>query len=169
MNEQEIISCLKENRKKGVGFAFMPSEVQEWCRQHCSEKIFRILDEGEWPVKETPIMCRPDSIYCVDADYEPKPEFKPDWQEFDIEENGYFYYEGKEYYYRDDVTFERRNSDTFKGFGGWLYDNGNGRKFWTTFLHVIDKNGVFTRVVEPDVDVRPIYPTKIRFWKYRGE
>ena len=40
MTEQEIIDYLKENKNKGVAFAFMPEDVKEWCRNRYDRSIF---------------------------------------------------------------------------------------------------------------------------------
>lgn len=168
MTEQEIISCLKENRKKGVAFAFMPSEVQEWCAKHFSERIFYIVDEGKWGCKETSIMCSPDSLYCLDADYEPEPQFKPHYEEFDVNENGFFHImKGSDLIYYHWFNWQRfieENFDNYNNFGGWLYD-----KLWSTNVLImtdIDKREM-SEYSGKDKTVVPVTPTKIKFWRYR--
>lgn len=187
MTEQEIITYLKENRKRGVAFAFMSSEVQEWCRKHFSERIFYIVDDGAWSRKETSILCCPDSIYCIDKDYEPFKSFKSDWQEFDIDDSGCFEFEGKKYYYREDTLFETENRNKFKGFGGWLYTEG-GHQIWsmTPRISVCDSDIAWSEPdikgehqncsmtprsdvawAESDIEAKPATPIKIRFWRIK--
>lgn len=48
MTEQEIINFLKENKAKGVGFAFMPEEVKNWCRYQNSKRIFCVFVDEDW-------------------------------------------------------------------------------------------------------------------------
>ena len=120
-----------------------------------------------WGSKQIKICCLNSSVYALDYDYELKPEFVPHWEEFDINENGYFYYEGKEYYYRDDVAFEKRYSDTFKGFGGWLFKD----RIWCTNpqvkTHVDIEDGSVSDFVSKDDICEPLIPSKIRFWRYK--
>lgn len=42
MKENEIIQYLKNNRSKGVAFAFMPESVKEWCRNRYDRSIFMV-------------------------------------------------------------------------------------------------------------------------------
>lgn len=186
MTEQEIIKYLKENRTKGVAFNFMPEEVKHWCGYNSADKIFNVYNG---------LCLEPGSVnrfdgryvYYLSEDYELKHEFKPDWQEFNIDEDGYFEFEDKRYYYREDARFETENRDKFKGFGGWLYTEG-GRQIWsmTPRISVRDsditwsepdingehQNGSMTprsdvAWSEPDIESKSSISTKIRFWRYK--
>lgn len=170
MSEKEIVEYLKANKTMGVALAFMPPDVRRWCEKHQNDDIFMIFDSDyKWVnIVCPPINLGPRTIYSIKDDYEPKPEFKPHFVEFDIDENGYFYYEGKQYYYREDVAFEKRNSDTFKGFGGWLYE-GKAFDSWTTTINLL-YGGCLYNYLRSDQNAyettAPI-PIKIRFWRYR--
>lgn len=170
MSEKEIVEYLKANKTMGVALAFMPSDVRRWCEKHQNDDIFMIFDSDyKWVnIVCPPINLGPRTIYSIKDDYEPKPEFKPHFVEFDVDENGYFYYEGKQYYYRDDVAFEKHNSDTFKGFGGWLYECNNG-PMWVTIPHIACEGNLYwyMKLNENQREITAPIPTKIRFWRYR--
>lgn len=167
MTEQEIITYLKENRNKGVIYDFMPSDVRCWCSEHRDEIIFNIYYSGSGWNGPCTIDCGERSVYCLVEDYELEPQFKPDWEEFEIDEDGCFEFEGKRYYYREDARFETENRNKFRGFGGWLYE---GKEFdlWTTTLHLL-YGGCLYNYLRSDQNAYertvPI-PTKIRFWRY---
>lgn len=161
MTENEIISYLKENKNKGVAFDFMPSEVKDWCMARQGEPIFNVYFADGWDNTKTGINCCYAGIYALTDDYEPKHEFKPDWQDFDIDEDGYFQFDGKKYFYRDDARFETENRDKFKGFGGMLFD-----EVWKLVPRVVDERGFAWEVYKLNEKVCPVTPTKIRFWRY---
>ena len=165
MTEQEIMDILIQNREKGIAFGFLPVEVQEWCKARMNQHIFNVYRDDEWFNGESCISCSNSHIYTLTKDYKPKPRFDPHFVEFDIDKNGYFYYEGKQYYYRDDVAFEKRHSYIFKGFGGWLYTTDNKQQVWSTVPFVLSDNDNCA-VTESNEEAKPIYPTKIRFWRY---
>lgn len=167
MTEQEIISYLKENKKKGVIFAFMPDDVQNWCNKHFSEHIFSIFVDDKWDNKRE-ILCLKDTVYALSEDYESEQEFKPYWQEFEIDEDGYFYYNNVEFYYRDDALFEKRYNHIFKGFGGWLYKCNDG-PVWTTIPHIAYKGELYMYLSLDgnEHEITAPIPTKIRFMRYR--
>lgn len=91
-----------------------------------------------------------------------KETFKPHYQEFKIDEDGYFYFNGRRYYYREDVRFEVENAEKFKGFGGWLYRGGG---FWSTNAMIHSGCNLVDRVGDTIRDITPAIPTKIRFWR----
>lgn len=165
MNEQDIIRYLKENKTKGVAFGFMPREVGIWCCEHRNEEIFHIYLSG-WSDK-CGIDCRDNLIYCLAEDYKPKPKFKPHYEEFEIDKDGCFEFEGKRYYYREDARFETENQNRFKGFGGWLYE-GKDFDLWTT-VPQLQYGGHLYDSLRSDQNAyertTPI-PTTIRFWRY---
>lgn len=164
MNEQQIVDYLKGNFQRGVAFRFMPNEVQRWCMKHAEEDIFfRFDDEHGWGSKQIRIWCLNSAVYALNYDYELKPEFfKPDWVEFELDEDGMFSFEGKRYYYREDDRFETENRDKFKGFGGWLFDD-----IWRLVLRVGDDDGFMMESYQQGMSVLPSIPVKIKFWRYK--
>lgn len=46
MKEQEIIEYLKQNKEKGVAFAFMPKEVQDWINNASRKIVYLIFKSG---------------------------------------------------------------------------------------------------------------------------
>lgn len=169
MNETEIVEYLKENRNKGIAFDFMPNEVRNWCSEHRDEEIFSIFHHSNWNGK-CGICCRDNAIYCLVEDYEQKPQFKPYLQEFEIDEDGYFYFNDKRYYYREDARFETENRDKFRGFGGWLYERKDF-ELWTTTPHLLYGGHLYDSFIRSDqnaYDERTVpIPIKICFWRYK--
>lgn len=70
MTEQEIITYLKQNKTNGVGFSFMPEDVQKWCKSHKDEPIFLYFSIKKWEELDK-IACSVDTIYTLSEDYEP--------------------------------------------------------------------------------------------------
>lgn len=93
MTEKEVILYLKENKKNGVAFDFMPSEVRDWCKSHRDETIFHVFSDT-WRTLRSTILCEPHGIYCLTKDYEPKSEFKHYWQEFLVGGDCRLFYKG---------------------------------------------------------------------------
>lgn len=164
INEQAIIKYLKENKYKGVAFGFMPQDVKDWCLKHRFDKFLNVFDDDAWIVPDSALLCYSSDIYCLPEDYEPKHEFKHDWEEFKIDEDGYFEFNGKKYYYREDARFETENRDKFKGFGGWLCADGKWRTYPVLYEEIGD-NACFGGV--GGCDCEPAVGTKIRFWRYK--
>lgn len=156
MNEKEIIEYLKQNKEKGIAFNFMPEEVKNWCKSNNADLM--VYDDDwstfDWFDKR--------HVYCLPEDYKPKQRLKPDWEEFKIDEDGYFEFNGKKYYYREDSRFETENRDKFKGFGGWLCLDGNWRTYPALYRETNDTvcyNG------SCDCECEPAVVIKIRFWR----
>ena len=165
MTEQEIIEYLKQNREKGVAFAFMPEEVKHWCGFHSPLKIFKIYDGvwlGPWIIRSF----NASNIYCLSEDYQPEPEFKPHWEEFEVDEDGCFHDDGdlpcKWYRWFD---FLNVNADKYNGFGGWLYVGTDVEPTWYMTPR-IDVGGKTFVWAEADLEAKPAMPMKIRFWRY---
>lgn len=134
---------------------------RDGVEDHRNQPIFMHFTFRRWE-KFKNISCSIDSLYCLPEDYKSEPGFKPDWQEFDIDEDGYFKFEGKKYYYREDARFETENRDRFKGFGGWFFDT-----IWRVTPRVIADDGTILKTFAPDTAVSPTIPTKIKFWRYK--
>lgn len=174
MTEQEIIAYLKENKNKGTVFAFMPSEVQEWCRKHCNEEIFYIFgDDNRWPTYKATINCYSHNVYSLAEDYESKAEFKPHWEEFDINSDGYFIEEESNEWRQPPVEFKwwkwqnflTKHSDKYNAFGGWLFNDN----IWCTDPQIINEEDVacvYDFASKDDI-CKPAIPTRIRFWRYK--
>lgn len=152
INEQAIIKYLKENKYKGVAFGFMPQDAKDWCLKHRDDRILDVFDDDAWIVPDSALLCYSSDIYCLPEDYEQKSQFKPYLQEFEIDEDGCFEFEGKHYYYREDARFETENRDRFKGFGGWLCADGEWRTYQALYWHIGDVecyNGTCSDNCEP--------------------
>lgn len=168
MNENEIISYLKENRKNGVIYDFMPSDVRCWCSEHRDESIFYFYSTGYGWHYRCSIDCNGTSVYTLPEDYEPEPQFKPHYEEFDVNENGFFHImKGSDliyYHWFNWQKFIEENFDKYNNFGGWLYND----KLWSTKVLMTDiaERELYGSVAK-DKTVVPVTPTKIKFWRYR--
>lgn len=177
MNEQQIVEYLKGNFKKGVAFRFMPNEVQRWCNKHREEKIFFMFtDEYGWGSKQIKINCSSSSVYALDYEYE--QEFKPHWEEFEIDCDGYFTEKTSSdfkrvYYWWNWTEFLDHNSDKYNDFGGWVYEvphsDGEKVEFLVTSPHILERGKdlcSFT-VLDGKNELKPAYPSKILFWRHK--
>lgn len=166
MTEQEIVDYLKENKRKGVAFAFMPEDVKEWCKQHSNESIFIIYYKDDWEI-DSCIRCYYNGIYALPDAYEIKPEFKAHYEEFDIDKDGFFYVKkGSDliyYHWYNWPKFLDENFDNYNNFGGWLYND----KLWSTNVLMSDINSDTSVYSGKDKTVVPVTPTKIKFWRYK--
>lgn len=166
MTEQEIVEYLKENKHKGVGFAFMPNAVKEWCKVHRDENLFIVYRGGIWDIDSC--TCRNfNGIYSLQDDYEQKPEFKAHYEEFEIDKEGFFrIMKGSDiiyYHWFNWQKFIRENFDKYNNFGGWLFDD----KLWSTNVLMSDIDSDMSAYSGKDKTVVPVTPTKIKFWRYR--
>lgn len=170
MTEEEIISCLKENKHKGITFAFMPDDVQAWCKQHRDEKIFTVYRGNTWDV-DSCICCNYNGIYSLPSGYEIKPKFKPHWEEFNVDEHGKFMIQHESmdcvaclYPYWNWNGFLSDNNDKYNAFGGWFYGQD---KTWNLALQVQSASSSLVLCAAEQQKVAPVTPTKIRFWRYK--
>lgn len=67
MDKNEIINYLKDNKLKGVAFAFMPNCVKDWCRNKYDRSIFmECLSSHNGPAEEQDIKwfnCRTNHVF----------------------------------------------------------------------------------------------------------
>lgn len=154
MTEQEIIQYLKENRNKGIAFAFVPEDVKNWCEKHKTERIFDCFQNGNWDTETCIALCL-NSVYALSDDYEPEKPFRPHWEEFEIDECGRFIFGDDSYLWHQWSNFLDDNFAYFDNFGGYVYKE-LPQKSWQTYP-VISYNEK-----EP-----PLFPSKIRFWRYQ--
>lgn len=96
MTENEIIECLKENKKRGIGYSFLPEEFQKWIYENFYKKILVYFKyQGEWvSIDETnPINASnyQNHIFALPEDFELKKKAEGKWVEFEIDKNGQFY------------------------------------------------------------------------------
>ena len=162
MTEQEIIQYLKENRNKGIAFAFVPEDVKNWCEKHKTERIFDCFQDGNWDTKTCIALCL-NSVYALSDDYEPEKLFRPHWEELNIE-NGVFRFNDDGYHYWEVEKFLSDYVGYFNAFGGWLYSGGG---FWSTNAMIHSGCNLVVKVVGDVRDVTPAIPTKIRFWRFK--
>lgn len=167
MIELEIIEYLKQNKEKGIIYDFMPADVREWCMTHQNEQIFNIYFSDGWNPTKTGINCCYAGIYALPDDYEPESEFKPYYEEFEIDGDGFFCIKkGSDRIFYAWYNWQKflDENDKYNGFGGWLF----GLKLWSTKLLVTDmaKRELFESATK-DIAVMPVCPTRIRFWRYK--
>ena len=114
-------------------------------------------------------------VFALPDDYEPKKETKCEWEEFDIDKQGSFWWNGWAFKWYDWVGFlkfsyERAyafaDTDTvFTAPGGWQYEE-DGAWITTPMLQTRDDCGIPHYVNRLSTnDVGPAIPIKIRFWR----
>lgn len=180
MNEQEIIQCLKDNKKNGIAFDFLPEDVRNWITDKVSNGeaggFLRYNPGGSWseikgwqiPIDTVDIICLPDSYGVVE-------DQKPGWVEFDIDKDGYFKYEEskknivigvfKWYNWQKFLDYAGNLGIPFTGFGGWMYEN-DGEWITTPMFQTRDDCGIPHYVSRFYTDAAgPAGPVKIRFWR----
>lgn len=165
MDELEIVAYLKENKTNGVVYDFMPPDVRRWCEKHHDEFIFECYHSCDW--HGNCAIGNGNYVYSLPDDYEQEPQFKPHYEEFDVDKNGFFRIlkESESIYYHwfNWQKFIEENFDKYNNFGGWLYD-----KLWSTNVLMTDIDRHETCVYSgKDKNVVPVTPTKIKFWRYR--
>ena len=179
MNKKEIIEYLKQNKEKGVVFAFMSQDVRDWCMTHRNDPIFNIYFSDGWNIIRSGINCCYSGIYCLPEDYEIEPEFKAHWEEFDIDKNGFFVEEQvnthvspRVYHWWQWTRFLSDHDAKYNDFGGWVYEmslfGGGKTEVLATSPHFLDDDeelSSYIRLNNKD-KVKPAYPTKILFWRY---
>lgn len=172
MTEQEIVYYLKENKNKGVIFAFMPEDVQIWCWTHKDEPIFNLYLTDGWSNARTGITCCDTNVYCLPEDYKIKQEFQPHWEEFEIDKDGFFRIKKESYTYYCWFNWQKfleDNFDKYNNFGGWCFINSKDDLIWITYKPLINKwNGFTTTCTNSEhKEMKPIIPIKISFWRIK--
>ena len=192
MIESEIVDFLKDNKKNGIAFAFMPEEVRNWMKTQ-SITNFNIYGydsmthECKWHEITNPDykINYENDVYCLNQNYELKSENKTgEWVEFDIDKNGDFEVCGIANDKNSTIIYNwsqwnkpiRDNAakNFINGccaFGGWLYGNQH-EPIPKWYLHPcvapVDVDGsVYTSYTDGDKKIKGIVPTKIRFWRIK--
>ena len=178
MTENEIIECLKENKKKGIGYKFLPEEVQKWIYENFYKKILVYFDyQGEWvSIDDTDLTksCNyQNHIFSLSDNYELKKiEKTGEWIDFEIDENGC---------YRildTDMRFhwsewnkplwiyekDENRSWYLTDFGGWKYENDD-RWYMVPAIKNINDNQYWNSYTNDKEFIKPCIPIKIRFFK----
>ena len=182
MTESEIVDFLKDNKKNGIAFAFMPEEVRNWMKTQ-SITNFNIYGydsmthECKWHEITNPDykINYENDVYCLKQEYELKSENKTgEWVEFDINENGFYSDGNKEFHWTDWnglIKYSLVYKNKFISFGGYLYGNQHEPiPKWYLYPCVapVDVDGsVYCGYSDGDKKIKGIVPTKIRFWRER--
>ena len=179
MTENEIIQILKDNKEKGIGYRFLPEEVQKWIYDNFYKDYLVYFNyQGKWvSIDETNLINTSNyqnHIFSLSEDFKLKEELQGEWVEFKINKIGRF----TDYNVDDDdhqISFSfgwhqwseflecsYEHGFDYTTFGGWQYES-NG--YWLTEPQVIGKEGLLTTLTDYNEDCRPAIPTKIRFWR----
>ena len=68
MKESRIIEILKQNRTNGIGFDFLPADVQKWCLNHREDIL--IYEDGVWEDDINPVYeYRYTDVFCLPEEY----------------------------------------------------------------------------------------------------
>lgn len=83
MTEQEIVNCLKENKKKGIAFCFMPEDVWDWVREQLDEpKLLYLNTSGDWKsVEDVDFDDFDNFVFALCGDYELPQKPSGEWVE----------------------------------------------------------------------------------------
>lgn len=152
----------------------MPQDVKDWCTEHYNELIFNIYFSDGWNPTKTGINCCYAGIYCLPEDYEPESEFKPHYEEFEIDKDGFFRIKKESYTYYCWFNWQKfldDNIDKYNNFGGWVYENpisdGKKAELLVTSPHILKRGrGLASCLLNKD-EAEPARPTKILFWRYK--
>lgn len=180
MTENEIIESLKENKKKGIGYRFLPEEVQKWIYENFYKKILVYFDyQGEWvSIDETNLINTSNyqnHIFSLSEDFELKEKPQGEWVEFKINKIGRF----TDYNVDDDdhqISFSfgwhqwseflecsYEHCFGYTTFGGWQYKNC---KAWFMQAMLYQEDHYVTSEFEKEpFKTEPAIPIKIRFWR----
>lgn len=177
MTEQEIINILKDNKRNGIAFGFLPDEVIRFALKHKENLKFHD-SEGFWIDTE----CQHKEGYeisiheivCLPKDFELKEKMQGEWVEFEIDNEGFFISDKNVkcmWPCWSDFLFDSRHRE-YTAFGGWQYENSDS---WlmTPRLAVISPNVTIYQdnynsknYAECECkECKPAIPVKIRFWR----
>jgi hypothetical protein len=74
MTENEIIQYLKDNKKNGVAYHFMPEEVKTWCDSHIKDLLYFDYDNDSFEAYyEASIICENEVVALSDDYTKPVP------------------------------------------------------------------------------------------------
>ena len=134
MKEQEIVNILKENKKKGVAYMFLPEEVWNWISENFYNPNLLYLDSmGKWQYSKDADFDDYDNVVFTLPDMfdlPPKPQ-TGEWVEFEINEKGQFlviFTQGLRYYFNWFQWWRLLEKSIdynygFTAFGGWQYES----------------------------------------------
>lgn len=175
MTENVIIQILKDNKKNGIGWNFLPEQVKIWTRNIVNYNKCIRFDGKDWiSLNNVNLWDKTDNteIIALSEDFELKKESEGEWVEFEIRDDGYFNSDIGLYLWFDWQKFLKfsYNQDIgFTAFGGWLYDESGD---WVLSPHVglmIDESGntpfILNRYSYEKERIVPVIPIKIRFWR----
>ena len=182
MTESEIVDFLKDNKKNGIAFAFMPEEVRNWMKTQ-SITNFNVYGydsmthECKWHEITNPYykINYENDVYCLKQEYELKSENKTgEWVEFEIDDFYFSIGNGSRYFWSNwsKMLEDSKCCDWgFTAFGGYLYGNQHEPiPKWYLYPCVapVDVDGsVYTSYTDGDENIKGIVPTKIRFWRIK--
>lgn len=177
MNETEIIEYLKQNKTKGVPYDFMPDDVQDWCYEHKDKSIFNVYYSDGWNIIKSGITCCYAGIYALPEDYEPESEFKPHYEEFEVDKDGFFHIKkGSDTIYYCWFNWQKFLDDNFNNynnFGGWVYENpvSEGKKlsYWLLLLISSNAEEVWLRAFLTKMKQNPLAQLKFCFGDIKNE
>lgn len=159
MTEQEIIERLKANKEMGTIYFLLPEPVKDYLLKHKEEKDrFLVFDQAfkEWKLNK-------DGISCLDTFLYALSDFKPHWEEFVVEDGGFFLAEGSNYLWWQWCRFLEKNDDKYNAFGGWLHPDDDD--WCMTPMCYIDNQ--LCTYCNRDKTTKPAIPIKIRFWRFK--
>lgn len=184
MTEQEVIDFLKNNKAKGIAFAFLPIEVKLWCSDHDSSLIYFQKNNVWNDNSANDVLFEANEIVALPEDFKLTKLTKKSaevnqgwWEEFEIDDCREFLVElvdtvtGKECHFCfnwfDWIGCLNKCKDQgimLTNFGGWQYD-GDG---WYMDPQVYDRleHYCFDEYLDCN-SIRPAIPKKIRFWRER--
>ena len=168
MTEQEIVKYLKDNKSKGVAFAFMPKEVQDWVNDASRKIVYLIFKSGLWEDLPIEATANEEDVFALPDSFQIQQEKKDGWVEFEIK-SGVFDYDDRVFDWWDWGCFlnycKGFNTDDFTSFGGWQYEDSK-RWYLAPAVKLNDGdlwNSYF--VIGESQDATPVIPVKIRFWR----
>lgn len=169
MTENEIIQILKDNKKNGIGWNFLPEQVKIWTRNIVNYNKCIRFDGKDWiSLNNVNLWDKTDNteIIALSEDFELKKEVEGEWVDFDIELDGCFKANNIYYYWTKwgDFINEYNGKDNYTAFGGWQYENDNR---WYMAPVVKNENNIeyWNSYTDDKEFIKPCIPIKIRFWK----
>jgi hypothetical protein len=161
MTEKEIIQYLKDNRIKGVAFGFMPEDVRIWCHNNRKSLLIGSI-RGTWEsVFKQSESLNKFVIVCLPEDFRLEVETEIEYEDFDIDEDGYFTVDGFHYLWCCWQDFLMEYSPRYINFGGWQYD---GCDDWFMNPHIFYNDRLLEHYQNVE-KIKSILPIKIRFFK----
>lgn len=176
MEEKEVVQYLKDNKKKGISFKFMPKEVQDWIRKNYRDCLY-FNDNGKWEKAGYHLTgvgdIRANAVYALSKGYKSKSnEPESVWVEFDIDENGYYRIPDTDMRFHWSEWIKpllRTRKDENQSwhlicFGGWQYKDCDT---WCMSQKVIEDEEISRESYSEDHGSKfeSAIPVKIRFWR----